>query len=117
LGHPFVCFLLSFLLVSAPVAHGQGVDDGWLDLRDGWRIRLDPENVGTDEGWWDPALEDDAWREIRVDRFYEDQGIDYDGYSWYRLRFPVPEVWDGVSFIGPVDIFERVEVRFVLQKM
>jgi len=77
-----------------------------LDLSSGWVFRTDPGNVGLTEGWQSVHLDDSRWQPLGTDSNYESQGIDYDGFSWYRLRFDVTEDVVGGSCIlslGPVD--------------
>ncbi len=55
-----------------------------------WRFSLDRENVGEQQEWFQPGLDDGSWAEIRVGKHWEDQGYaDYDGYAWYRTTFVV----------------------------
>lgn len=93
-----------------------------VDLRDGWRFRTDSENVGGDAGWYrgTEAASSAVWRDIRVDNYWTEQGIDHHGVAWYANTLTIPrhdtsrlwllfgmidgdaEVWfDGVS-VGDV---------------
>lgn len=61
-------------------------------LADGWRFRLDPADEGGAAGW--QAIQDTAaapWRDIRVDRYWTEQAIDYHGVAWYVNTVAVPD--------------------------
>jgi hypothetical protein len=77
-----------------------------------WRFRPDPDNDGLARGWQQPDTpEDAAWRDLRVDRHWEAQGLDtLDGWAWYRTVVDLPADWAGspvyVSFRGVDDYYE-----------
>ena len=61
-----------------------------------WRFRTDPRDEGLAAGWQkgaDTAAE--TWRDIRVDDFWTEQGIEYHGAAWYATRFAVPADAEG----------------------
>ncbi len=81
-------------------------DSGPTALSEVWRFSLDEQDSGLSKGWEQPGLDDSAWRELRIDSNYESQGVSYDGYSWYRLRFSVPASLAGQPLLlelGPID--------------
>ncbi len=55
-----------------------------------WKFRTDPEKRGEAEGWWKEDYNDSAWREIQVPEWWECQGVYYNGWAWYRVKFRVP---------------------------
>jgi hypothetical protein len=65
-----------------------------------WKLRWDPEEVGREQGWFDPALDAADWLDVRVDGPWEKQPVgaawreehakDYDGLAFYRVGFQVP---------------------------
>ena len=60
-----------------------------------WKGMADTNDVGRTEGWFKPAYADNAWRQIHVPGFFEDQFADlasYDGVFWYRNTFPTPKL-------------------------
>lgn len=62
-----------------------------LDLHEDWKFALDSAGVGTDQRWYAPALNDDAWKTIRAGTSWEEQGYpEYDGVAWYRKHVLVP---------------------------
>jgi beta-galactosidase len=82
-----------------------------ISLDGEWKIRLDPDDVGVDEGWFSqPALFSDS---ILVPGTWQGQGFGtadtdyvwdfrietrtlratYKGTGWYFLQFDVPEQW------------------------
>lgn len=66
-----------------------------------WRFKLDPQNVGEQQGWWRSDHDDREWASIKARDFWERQGYGagpkqdqiaggYDGFAWYRREFAVP---------------------------
>ena len=63
-----------------------------LELSDGWRFRTDPEARGVDAGWHRaPDVTEPDWRDVRVDDYWTEQGIDYHGTAWYAVSLRLPE--------------------------
>ncbi len=61
----------------------------------GWRFKPDPDDVGVREDWASPTLDDSSWSPIQIEKFWEEQGWDYDGYGWYRIDFTIPVLPQG----------------------
>lgn len=71
-----------------------------------WAFREDPAQVGRQQQWYAPGLDEGGWRTIRVPSAWEDTIGPYDGYAWYRARFTVPAELRGrrlVLSFGGVD--------------
>ncbi len=62
---------------------------------DGWFIRMDPDNVGLKEKWFSRWVDANAWEPIEVDKFWEEQGWDYDGVGWYRTMIHIDQLPKG----------------------
>ena len=61
-----------------------------------WAFQTDPGDVGVQQGWHRPDLDDSGWRRIPVPAWWETTAVGaYDGYAWYRVRFTVPEEMKG----------------------
>jgi hypothetical protein len=56
-----------------------------------WKFRLDPDDAGHQEKWFDLDVDDSGWRNVKIGATWESQGIDYDGVAWYRVRMTLPE--------------------------
>ena len=65
------------------------------DMPAEWRFRKDTESVGIKKQWYAVAYDTDDWQMIEIGHWWEDFGIRYDGYAWYRTRFTVPEILKG----------------------
>ena len=66
-----------------------------VTLDSGWKF-----TTGDNLEWADPQFADTAWKAIRTDRTWENQGFDaYDGYAWYRNNFVLPEDVRAGSFL------------------
>jgi glycosidase len=61
-----------------------------------WQLRMDPDNVGLNEGWHTQSP-DDQWQPVKVPGHWEDLlGEEYDGIGWYVATFDAPEPEDGM---------------------
>ncbi len=83
-----------------------------LSLDGSWQARLDPEDVGSGQGWARPEVPFD--RELRVPMAWQaaDPSLrQYAGVVWYRRPFRAPATWRGQSVaarFGAVDYEARV---------
>ncbi len=62
------------------------------ELSSRWRFRADWRNLGLQDGWSDPELDDSTWSLIDSGLPWDNHGYRaYDGYGWYRqtLRAPI----------------------------
>jgi beta-mannosidase len=58
-----------------------------LSLNGTWELRLDPDDVGQAEGWYQPDAGGD-WATIQVPAMWQVAGYPhYNGWAWYRCRF------------------------------
>ena len=66
--------------------------------RQGWRFRIDPDDVGRDEGWYAPDWDDSRWRDdVPIETSWKKHLSEvYNGVGWYRRTIQVPDVsgWD-----------------------
>ncbi len=46
---------------------------------------------GNQAEWSKPAFNDSGWQTLKTDTYWERQGIDYNGYAWYRFHINMPE--------------------------
>jgi len=87
-----------------------------LDLSGFWTFKLDPDEVGESQGWFD-GLRDS--RQIAVPGSWNEQFDDayhYLGMAWYVREFYVPSGWKGQRIlvrIGSANYFARVWVNGV----
>lgn len=65
--------------------------------QEGWKFRIDPEEVGQEEGWYAPDFDDSEWREdVPIETSWQNlMDEDYQGAAWYRISIDVPELPDG----------------------
>ena len=47
-------------------------------------------STGDNPDWSKPEFDDQTWRELKTNDTYENQGIEYNGFSWYRLHVVIP---------------------------
>jgi beta-glucuronidase len=85
-----------------------------LDLSGFWDFKLDPEEVGESQGWFDGLSES---RRIAVPGSWNEQFEDaynYLGMAWYVCDFYVPSGWKGQRVmirVGSANYFARVWVN------
>lgn len=63
--------------------------------KDGWRFKRDESERGQKKGWFKVGFDDSGWRTISIAKFWEEQGEEYDGKAWYRLKFTSPAIEPG----------------------
>ena len=72
--------------------------------KDGWRFKMDKQDVGPGERWYLPASPMDDWVEIETEAFWGDKGGT--GAGWYRRDIDVPALPEGKRVLlhfGAVD--------------
>ena len=61
----------------------------------GWKFLADPEGAGTERGYWQQDYPDEEMQDIRVDKFWDNQGHPKLQQGWYRLRYQCPDLPEG----------------------
>jgi beta-glucuronidase len=85
-----------------------------LDLSGFWEFKLDPEEMGESQRWFDGLSEP---RRIAVPGSWNEQFEDaynYLGMAWYVREFYVPSGWEGQRVwirVGSANYFARVWVN------
>jgi hypothetical protein len=107
---------------------------GSIPLTGRWEFRLDPNNTGVSDNWYE-GVSPDGWTSISVPKPWERQGYRFDnlkspgdapyrapisgdkpynGYAWYRKTLLIPESWQSKRLIlrlGKVRDWYRVFVN------
>ena len=65
-----------------------------LCLDGGWRLALDPQDVGKKEEWFGRAAPSDVLG-VRVPSVWDLWAPDYDGVGWYFREFDLTPEWEG----------------------
>lgn len=97
---------VALLVIYALPALAQTKPAVRLDLSRGWVFKADTGGRISASEWQKADFDDRDWRPIRVDVGYIPQGVRYEPYTFYRLRFRVPEDWRGrisALCLGPID--------------
>lgn len=65
--------------------------------RNGWRFRIDPDDVGRKDAWYMPEFDDSAWRDdVPIESSWKEHMKEvYNGVGWYRRGINVPGAPDG----------------------
>ena len=62
-----------------------------LPVQGEWRLKIDPDQRGVRERWFDAALDDADWQTVPITDVWDKHGhADYDGWGWYRKKVQVP---------------------------
>ncbi|MBA4318675.1 MAG: hypothetical protein C0412_09760 [Flavobacterium sp.] len=77
--HSTLLFSLIFLCVISSV-NPQGID-----ISKNWKFK-----IGDDLKWMDPKLDEEDWKPISIEKWWDDQGYKNQGYAWYRVKFVIP---------------------------
>lgn len=101
-------FLVSVFvgLVGATVARAQVFDLDTdrvpvVELKGLWRFHTGDDPDGK-LGWASPALDDAAWKLIRSDLPWDEQGYKgYTGFAWYRVQVKLPEKLVPLAIVIP----------------
>lgn len=56
----------------------------------GWKIAIDDDAQGHTRNWFKPEFDDRSWTDIAIAKAWEPQGINHDGFAWYRRTFKAP---------------------------
>lgn len=91
-------FLMKFPLLLASVALRGGSikadeDSSTLIYLDSsWKFRTDPINIGASDThhWYSDTFDDGDWETLSSGEAWENQGVSYSGYAWYRKRIIIP---------------------------
>ncbi|RVU03190.1 alpha-galactosidase [Mucilaginibacter limnophilus] len=46
--------------------------------------------IGNQAAWSDPRFNDSSWQDLKTNTFWEKQGVDHNGYAWYRFHVRLP---------------------------
>jgi len=79
--------------------------------KDGWKFARDKSNTGAKKRWHMSDFNDSSWRPISIAKFWGEQGEDYNGRAWYRLKFRAPAIEPGKHVflvVGAADDAARV---------
>jgi len=100
--------VVGFLLLSDL----QAGDELIVDLSGTWRFR-----TGDHITWRNVAYDDSHWDTIQVPGTWESQGVQHDGYAWYRKTFTLPEEYIDESMMligGKIDDADQIYVNGIL---
>ena len=72
-------------------------------------------NIGDNREWSAVSFDDRKWEDMKVPSFWESEGHkDYDGFAWYRVKFHLPEEFQGkrlILLLGKIDDFDETFVN------
>lgn len=105
----------------------EAIKERGLILEGKWKLALDPEDKGLQEGWYKEVYDDSKWDDFPLPSTWEKLGYNqvfssspspswepYNGYAFLRKRVIIPEDWAGkdlLLYIGAVDDFDWVYIN------
>lgn len=67
-----------------------------IKLDDHWRFVTDDSDRGVKDHWFSENFNDQSWKTIQSGMSWQQQGIVYGGYAWYRQKLTLPAMPSGV---------------------
>ncbi len=82
-------------------ALGAAADEGPLEisLKGDWRFAADPVDQGIREKWYEPAFDDSSWKTLATGKSWRQQGVEHDGWGWFRREITVPKGYAGAPLL------------------
>jgi hypothetical protein len=80
----------------AAIAGGEPLE---ISLAGEWRFATDPKEEGLIRGWEKADFDDSAWKTLVTGKSWREQGVDHDGWGWFRREITVPKAYAGVPLI------------------
>ena len=108
ISHHLLYFVVFAYLFSFSAIAEKTLSVESVSLNGTWQFKADKDNIGLDEKWFSPNIDDSKWESIGVPGTWnEGQNVsvswDYEGIGWYRHKINVPKDWQG----------ENIRLRFL----
>jgi len=104
---------LGAVALSAEALKAQNTLITLTSLKPAWKFAPDPSDIGLAQKWSTPEFDDSGWKTIKSGAAWQEQGIAYDGWAWYRQKILVPKEAAGVPLaISLTEIPYEDEVYF-----
>ncbi|MCB2203366.1 DUF3459 domain-containing protein [bacterium] len=104
---PLLMLLTSALQENRTAGKDDHMEPYYQSLNGVWNFRVDPDDVGVSNRWFDGFPADAPYDTLRVPGFWDQLGdlAEYDGYGWYLRHFDV----DADSTLRYALVFEAVD--------
>ena len=79
-----------------------------------WRnehMPRDPGNDGFAAGWANTGFDDSGWGRMHLPRYWQSDGLDFNGTIWFRRHIDIPLAWAGRELtlsLGAIDDYDTV---------
>jgi sialate O-acetylesterase len=80
-------------------------------------LPADPGNLGLLDKWATESFDDNQWKEMELPRFWQAEGLNFNGVVWFRRGVELPKSWAGRELrlsLGAVDDFDQTYFNGVL---
>ncbi len=92
----FRAMLAGSVLLSCLAARAQQAKTPLeIDLKGEWRFAADAGDRGMTEKWYADGFNDAVWKTLVTGKSWQKQGVEHDGWGWFRRTFPVPAEYAG----------------------
>ncbi len=66
-----------------------------ISLKGDWRFSVDTGDQGTAGKWYADNFNDGSWRTFVTGKPWQAQGVEHDGWGWFRRQMTIPKEYDG----------------------
>lgn len=106
-------FISLFLIGDVQSCFSQDAVSDTLSLNGKWSFKIDPNNVGLEQRWYDPSTDFSGWDSLEVPGNWDlkNEYAHYSGLAWYRIEWNIPSTWVGKEvriFFEGVNHFSKV---------
>jgi sialate O-acetylesterase len=80
-------------------------------------LPADPGNLGLLDGWASEGFDDSDWKEMDLPRYWQTEGMQFNGVVWFRKVVELPKSWAGRGLrltLGAIDDFDQTYFNGVL---
>jgi sialate O-acetylesterase len=80
-------------------------------------LPADPGNLGLLDGWAAEGFDDSDWKTMDLPRFWQTEGLQFNGVVWFRKVVELPKSWVGRELrltLGAIDDFDQTYFNGVL---
>jgi hypothetical protein len=84
-----------------------------LRLANSWKFATDPGDQGMAKYWYAENFDDSAWKTLWSGLSWEQQGVDHQGFGWYRQKLIIPQDYQGTALVFTLAVLPSDDDVFV----
>ena len=70
-----------------------------ISLKGDWRFAADPGDQGMKGKWYADGFNDSSWKTLTTGKSWRKQGVEHDGWGWFRREVTVPNDYAGMPLV------------------